>query len=90
MSRTITYTYKNEAKTLAFSYREFHSIQEAVAAHEGIDIKEYLKMELSLEAVSDTKTVRNFRDAHFAKLGFGKIALLPKENVGIGKKKKAE
>ncbi|MCF7353378.1 DUF2960 family protein [Vibrio sp. CK2-1] len=88
MSRTILYTYKNEEKTLAFSYRDFHSIHEAVAAHEGIDIREYLKMEQSIEAVSDTKTVRNYRDAHFKKLGFGKITLMPKENIGIGQKKK--
>ncbi|MFV0575449.1 MAG: DUF2960 family protein [Vibrio sp.] len=88
MSRIISYVYKNEEKTLAFSYREFHSIHEAVAAHEGIDLTEYLKMEQSIEAVSDTKTVRNYRDAHFRKLGFGKITLLPKENLGIGHKKK--
>ncbi|TVO36608.1 DUF2960 family protein [Vibrio algivorus] len=87
MSRTILYTYKNEEKTLAFSYRDFHSIHEAVAAHEGIDIREYLKMEQSIEAVSDAKTVRNYRDAHFKKLGFGKITLMPKENIGIGQKK---
>ncbi|MBD1572857.1 DUF2960 domain-containing protein [Vibrio sp. S17_S38] len=89
MSRIIAYTYKNEEKTLPFSYREFHSIHEAVAANEGIDIKEYLKMEQSIEAISDTKAVRSYRDAHFTKLGFGRITLLPKENMGIGHKKKS-
>lgn len=90
MSRTILYTYKNQEKTLAFSYRDFHTIHEAVADHEGIDIREYLKMEQSIEAVSDTKTVRNYRDAHFKKLGFGRITLMPKENIGIGQKKKSQ
>ncbi|OEF30165.1 DUF2960 family protein [Vibrio rumoiensis] len=88
MSRIITYTYKDEQKTLAFSYREFHTIHEAVAAHEGLDIRDYLKMEQSIEAISDTKTVREYRDAHFKKLGFGRITLMPKENIGIGQKKK--
>ena len=76
MSRTIVYTYKDEQKTLPFSYRDFHSIHEAVASHEGIDIRDYLKMEQSIEAISDTKTVREYRDAHFKKLGFGKITLI--------------
>lgn len=89
MSRTIVYTYKDEQKTLPFSYRDFHSIHEAVASHEGIDIRDYLKMEQSIEAISDTKTVREYRDAHFKKLGFGKITLIPKENIGIGQKKKS-
>ena len=87
MSRTIVYTYKDEQKTLPFSYRDFHSIHEAVASHEGIDIRDYLKMEQSIEAISDTKTVREYRDAHFKKLGFGKITLIPKENIGIGQKR---
>lgn len=86
MSRIISYTYRDEQKTLPFSYRDFHSIHEAVAAYEGIDIRAYLKMEQSIEAVSDTKTVRNYRDAHFKKLGFGIITLLPKENLAIGEK----
>lgn len=86
MSRIISYTYKKEQKTLLFSYREYRNIHEAVAAHEGIDISAFLKTELALEAVSDDKTVREHRDAHFKKLGFGRIFLLPKENKGIGKK----
>lgn len=86
MARTISYTYKNEQKTLSFSYREFRSIHEAVAAHEGIDLTQYLKDEQAVEAVSDTKTVRDYRDSYFKKLGFGRIFLLPKENKGIGKK----
>ncbi len=88
MARTISYTYNKQQKTLPFSYREFRNIHEAVAAHEGIDISDYLKMELSVEAISDTKTVREFRDAHFKKLGFSNIKLLPKEHIGIGEKKK--
>ncbi|GAL25480.1 hypothetical protein JCM19239_3754 [Vibrio variabilis] len=43
-------------------------------------------MEQQIEAISDTKAVRNYRDNHFKKLGFGKITLKPKENFGVGKK----
>ncbi|GAL04206.1 hypothetical protein JCM19237_2357 [Photobacterium aphoticum] len=87
MSRTIIYTYKDEEKTLSFSYSQYHSIHEAVAAAEGIDLTNYLKMEQQVEAVSSgSKAVRDFRDSHFRKLGFGKITLAQKVNRGIGEK----
>lgn len=86
MARTIVYEYKNEEKTLTFSYQTHRNIHEAVAEAEGIDLTEYLKMEQQIEAVSDTKAVRNYRDNHFKKLGFGKITLMQKENHGVGKK----
>lgn len=88
MARTILYTYKNEDKTLTFSYQQHRNIHEAVAEAEGIDISEYLKMEQQIEAISDTKSMRNYRDNHFKKLGFGKITLAQKENLGVGKKNK--
>lgn len=88
MARTILYTYKNEDKTLTFSYQQHRNIHEAVAQAEGIDISEYLKMEQQIEAISDTKSMRNYRDNHFRKLGFGKITLAQKENLGVGKKNK--
>lgn len=86
MTRVISYTYKDEAKTLLFSYQQHRNIHEAVAAEEGIDLTDYLRMEQQIEAVSDTKAVRNYRDNHFKKLGFADIKLLPKEHKGIGEK----
>ncbi len=88
MVRTIIYTYQDQQKTLTFSYQQHRNIHEAVAEAEGIDISDYLKMELQLEAISDTKTVRNYRDNHFKKLGFGSITLQAKENYPLGKKPK--
>ena len=88
MARTILYTYKNEDKELTFSYQQHRNIHEAVAEAQGIDISEYLKMEQQIEAISDTKAVRNYRDNHFKKLGFTKITLAQKENLGVGKKNK--
>ncbi|QIA63365.1 DUF2960 family protein [Vibrio astriarenae] len=86
MARTIIYTYKDEEKRLTFSYQQHRNIHEAVAEAEGIDISEFLKMEQQIEAISDTKAVRNYRDNHFRKLGFGKITLEQRENRGVGKK----
>lgn len=88
MARTIIYDYKNQEKTLSFSYNQHRNIHEAVAEAEGIDISEYLKMEQQIEAISDTKAVRNYRDNYFNKLGFGRITLKPKANLGVGKKHK--
>lgn len=88
MARTILYTYKNADKELTFSYQQHRNIHEAVAEAEGIDISEFLKMEQQIEAISDTKAVRNYRDNHFKKLGFTKITLAQKENLGVGKKNK--
>ncbi|NIY81339.1 DUF2960 domain-containing protein [Vibrio hepatarius] len=87
MARTILYTYKGEDKTLTFSYQQHRNIHEAVAEAEGINISDYLRMEQQIEAVSDTKAVRNYRDNHFRKLGFDKITLQQKDNLGVGKKK---
>lgn len=87
MARTIIYVYKKQEKTLLFSYEKFRNIHEAVADAEGLDISDFLKMEQQLEAVSDTKAVRDYRDNYFRKLGFSKITLAQKENLGVGKKK---
>lgn len=81
MARTILYTYKNEDKELTFSYQQHRNIHEAVAEAEGIDISEFLKMEQQIEAISDTKAVRNYRDNHFKKLGFTKITLADRKSV---------
>ncbi|RJX66467.1 DUF2960 domain-containing protein [Vibrio sinensis] len=86
MARTILYTYKGEDKELTFSYQKHLNIHEAVAEAEGIDISAFLAMEQQIEAISDTKAVRNYRDNHFRKLGFDKITLKQKENRGVGKK----
>ncbi len=86
MARIILYTYKKQQKELLFSYQQFRTIHEAVADAEGIDIKDFLKIEQQIEAVSDTKAARDYRDNYFKQLGFGKITLKPKENRPIGKK----
>ncbi|WP_413111763.1 DUF2960 domain-containing protein [Thaumasiovibrio sp. DFM-14] len=80
MARTLIYTYKDETKSIPFSYQQYRTIQEAAAAAEGLDIQGFLKMEQQLEmATRDTKAVRNYRDNYFSDLGFSQITLAPKE-----------
>lgn len=83
MSRQLQYTYKGETKVITFTFQQFHTPHEAAAAAEGIDISEFLRMEQQLEAVADSKAVKNHRDAHFNKLGFGRIFLLKKDAESI-------
>lgn len=83
MSRQLQYDYKGKTKVITFSYRQYHSAHEAAAAAEGIDLTEFLNMERQLEMVADGKAVKNHRDSHFNKLGFGKIFLLKKEAESI-------
>ncbi|MCJ8314255.1 MAG: DUF2960 family protein [Saccharospirillaceae bacterium] len=72
MSHKVTYTFEDQAREIVFTYRQFRNMHEAAAATEGIDIKNYLKMEQQIEAISNGKksAVRNYRDAEFAKMGF--------------------
>ncbi|PKF49108.1 DUF2960 family protein [Enterovibrio nigricans] len=87
MSRQLQYTYKNETKTITFSFRQYHSAHEAAAAAEGIDLSDFLKMERQLEVIADGKAVKSHRDAYFNKLGFSKIILLKKEAESIKDKR---
>ncbi|WP_087021145.1 DUF2960 domain-containing protein [Thaumasiovibrio subtropicus] len=80
MARTLVYTFKNETKSIPFSYQQHRTIQEAAAAAEGLDIKDFLEMEQQIEMVTrDAKAVRNYRDNYFRELGFSKITLAPKD-----------
>ncbi len=45
MSRSISYKFKGQSKKIPFSYDKFHDMYEAVAAAEGIDLTNFLKME---------------------------------------------
>jgi hypothetical protein len=46
----------------------------AIAAAEGIDLTNYLKMEQQVEMTSKgSAAVRNFRDQEFARMGFSDV-----------------
>ena len=84
MARTVRYVFKKQQKDIPFSYGQYRTIHEAVAAAEGIDLTEFLKMELQVGMVAtDSKAVKEYRDSYFKKLGFGKIAFLREESQSI-------
>ncbi len=83
MSRQLQYVFKGKTKVIPFSFNQYRSPFEAAAAAEGIDISDFLKMELQLEQVADGKAVKNHRDSYFNQLGFGKIGFLKKEADSI-------
>lgn len=78
MAHKVTYTFKGEDKEISFTYSQFHNMHEAVAAAEGIDLGQYLKMEQQIEEISNGKkaAVRNFRDTEFKKMGFSNLYFL--------------
>ncbi len=83
MSRRLKYVYKGIEKEIIFSYQQHRNPHEAAADAEGLDIRDFLKMECQLEQVADGKAVKNHRDSYFNKLGFGKIQLIKEDAKSI-------
>ncbi|MFC3034258.1 DUF2960 domain-containing protein [Pseudoalteromonas fenneropenaei] len=77
MARRIQYTFKNKAKEINFANDKYHDMFEAIAAAEGVDIRDYVKMEQAVAMTSKgSAAVRNFRDQYFAKLGFSNVKFI--------------
>ena len=77
MAHKVRYKFKGVAKEINFSYSRHQNMHEAVAEAEGIDLSQFLQLEQQLAAISkDKKTVRNFRDTEFAKMGFSDLYFL--------------
>lgn len=78
MAKKIAYSYKGEQKLISFAQDKYHSMFEAIAAAEGIDLTKYLEMEqqVALYSKSKNKALRNFRDTEFARMGFTNIRFI--------------
>ncbi|MFC0116929.1 DUF2960 domain-containing protein [Pseudoalteromonas xiamenensis] len=77
MAKRIRYTYKKQQREINFAQDKYHDMFEAIAAAEGVDIGDYVKMEQAVAMTSKRKAaVRNFRDEYFAKLGFSNIQFI--------------
>ncbi|WOI37490.1 DUF2960 family protein [Alteromonas sp. CI.11.F.A3] len=77
MAHKVRYKFKGVAKEINFSYSRYQNMHEAVADAEGIDLSQFLQTEQQLASISkDKKTVRNFRDAEFVKMGFSDLYFL--------------
>ncbi|HEY9042044.1 MAG TPA: DUF2960 domain-containing protein [Rheinheimera sp.] len=80
MARQISYTYKKERKIINFSYDKYHDMYEAVAAAEGIDLKQFLAMEQQVAMTAKRgAAVKNYRQQEFARMGFADIAFVREE-----------
>ena len=77
MAHKVRYKFNGVAKEINFSYSRYQNMHEAVADAEGIDLSQFLQTEQQLASISkDKKTVRNFRDAEFVKMGFSELYFL--------------
>ena len=77
MAHKVRYKFNGVAKEINFSYSRYQNKHEAVADAEGIDLTQFLQTEQQLASISkDKKTVRNFRDAEFIKMGFSDLYFL--------------
>jgi hypothetical protein len=75
MARQVTYTFKGETKTIAFSYDKHRDLYEAVAEAEGIDLTKFLAMEQQIAMTSrkGAKAEKDYRKVEFARFGFSNI-----------------
>jgi hypothetical protein len=77
MAHKVRYKFNGVAKEINFSYSRYQNMHEAVADAEGINLTQFLQTEQQLASISkDKKTVRNFRDAEFIKMGFSDLYFL--------------
>ena len=60
--------------------QEYHDMYEAVAAAEGIDLKQFLAMEQQVAMTAKRgAAVKNYRQQEFARMGFADIAFVREE-----------
>ncbi|MBE0364664.1 hypothetical protein PULV_a2408 [Pseudoalteromonas ulvae UL12] len=77
MARRISYKFKDHAKEINFANDKYHDMYEAIAAAEGIDLRNYLAMEKQIAMTSKgSAAIKNFRDQEFAKFGFSDIQFI--------------
>ena len=70
MARHITYKFTNQPREINFAKDKYRDMYHAIAAAEGIDLTNYLKMEQQVEMTSKgSAAVRNFRDQELARMG---------------------
>ena len=78
MAFKITYTYQQQPKEIGYANDKFHSIYDAIAAEEGIDLSRFHAMEAQLAQVCrrDKKSVKDYRENYFKELGFSNIVIM--------------
>lgn len=62
---------------ISFANDKYHDIYEAIAAAEGVDLRQYLAMEKQIAALSrDKNAVKDYRDNEFLRFGFSDIEVI--------------
>ncbi|GHA20249.1 hypothetical protein GCM10007082_21220 [Oceanisphaera arctica] len=81
MAFRISYLYNKQQKEIGFANDKHHSVYDAIATAEGVDLTEFHRMESQVANVSrnDRKTMKDFREEYFRKLGFSQVTIVREE-----------
>ena len=81
MAYRINYLYRNLQKEIGYANDKHHSVYDTIALAEGVDLSEFHRMEDQLANVSrnDRKTLKDFREEYFVKLGFSQVVIAREE-----------
>ncbi|GAA3547769.1 DUF2960 domain-containing protein [Zobellella aerophila] len=81
MAFRIRYHYRKQQKEIGFANDKHHSLYDAIATAEGLDLSDFHRMEAQLANVSrnDRKTMKDFQEEYFRKLGFSQISIFREE-----------
>ncbi|MEZ7861148.1 MAG: DUF2960 domain-containing protein [Aeromonadaceae bacterium] len=77
MALKIKYHYRGHPRLIGFANDKYHDIYEAMAAAEGVDLRQFLAMEKQIAALSrDKNAVKDYRDNEFLRFGFSDIEVI--------------
>ncbi len=77
MALKIAYTFKGQAKQIAYANDKYHDIHEAMAAAEGIDLTAYLAMARQVASMAKkARALTDYRDNQFREFGFSDIKVI--------------
>ncbi|NHI01101.1 DUF2960 family protein [Oceanimonas sp. MB9] len=81
MAFRIRYHFRKQQKEIGYANDKHHSIYDAIAAAEGLNLAEFRRMEDQLANISrnDKKTMKEFREEYFRKLGVTQISIFREE-----------
>ena len=77
MALKIKYHYRGHPRLIGFANDKYHDIYEAMAAAEGVDLRQFLAMEKQIAALSrDKNAVKDYRDNEVLRFGFSDIDVI--------------
>ena len=77
MALKIKYHYRGHPRLIGFANDKYHDIYEAMAAAEGVDLRQFLAKEKQIAALSrDKNAVKDYRDNEFLRFGFSDIEVI--------------